>query len=55
LPQPNEDIDQEIRVIEEEEERIRIRREMHQEVLRLQLEEESLRTRKAELMARRSQ
>jgi len=55
LPQPNEDIDQEIRVIEEEEERIRIRKEMHQEVLRLQLEEERLRTRKAELMARRSQ
>ncbi|KAF8247722.1 hypothetical protein K440DRAFT_643574 [Wilcoxina mikolae CBS 423.85] len=53
LPQTLGDIDQEIRIIEEEEERIRLRREMHQEVLRLQLEEERLRARKAELLAAR--
>ncbi|KAF8539453.1 hypothetical protein BDD12DRAFT_980960 [Trichophaea hybrida] len=53
LPHTVGDIDQEIRMIEEEEERIRLRREMHQEVLRLQLEEERLRARKAELLMAR--
>jgi len=53
-PLSQSDIDQEIRMIEEEEARIRIRREMHQEVLRLQLEEERLRARKAELVMMRN-
>ena len=54
LPQTMGEINQELQMIEEEEARVRLRREMHQEVLRLQLEEERLRTRKAELlMARR--
>jgi len=48
------DIDQEIQIVEEEEVRIRIRRETHQEVLRLQLEEERLRARKTELVVMRN-
>ena len=53
LPTVSE-IDDELRRIEEEEENIRQRREMHREILRLQREEERLRNRKAELlMARR--
>jgi len=48
------DIDQEIQIVEEEEVRIRIRRETHQQVLRLQLEEERLRARKTELVMMRN-
>jgi hypothetical protein len=50
LPQTMAGIDQELQIIEEGESQVRIRREMHQEVLRLHLEEERLRTRKAELL-----
>lgn len=45
---------QDLTQIEEEEANIRLLREMHQEVLRLHLEEDRLRNRRAELlMARR--
>ncbi|KAF8247720.1 hypothetical protein K440DRAFT_643572 [Wilcoxina mikolae CBS 423.85] len=53
LPQTVGDIDQEMQMIEEEQARIRLRREMHQEVLRLQLEEERLSARMAELLVAR--
>jgi hypothetical protein len=53
-PLSQSDIDQEIRMIEVEEAQIRLQRETHQEVLQLQLEEERLRTRKAELVTMRN-
>lgn len=55
LPAPtSSEIDEELRRIEEQEADIRLRREAHEEVLRLRLEEDRLRNRKAELlMARR--